>query len=329
MTRWCEGRTELMPYRGVCLVRRVELMRFQGDWEAALEEARRACDWLSHPASLEGPGSALYQIGELNRLRGDFAAADEAYRHASRLGKSPEPGLALLWLANGQMDVAATAVGRALDEVGDNGARRADLLRACVEIRLAMDDVVGARAAAAELTALAATLDVLPMRALADQAQGSVLIAHGDALAALPFLRRSWTAWQQLDAPYEAATTRVLIGSACRALGDEESAAMELDAARWVFERLGAKPDLARLEGLSPSTTSDNAGGLTPREIEVLALVAAGETNKGIAAALIISEHTVARHVQNMLRKLGFGSRASLAAFAVEKGLAFRSPGQN
>jgi len=326
LSRWCEGQPDLVPYRGPCLVHRVELMRLRGDWEDALEEARRACEWLSLTASPEGPADAFYQLGELHRLRGDFAAAEEAYRQASRLGRPPEPGCALLWLARGQSDAAATAVRRALDETDDT-ARRSELLAAHVEILLALGDAAGAQPAAAELSELAATLGALPLRALADRAEGSVLIAAGEPRAALAPLRRAWTAWKELDAPYEAARVRALIGTACRALGDGESAAMELDAARWVFERLGAAPDLARLDAGPVAIAPDAASGLTPREIEVLALIAAGDTNKSIAAALVISEHTVARHVQNMLQKLGFSSRASLAAYAVEQGLARRPSG--
>jgi DNA-binding CsgD family transcriptional regulator len=328
LTRWCEGQPDLVPYRGPCLVHRVELMRLRGDWVDALEEARRACEWLSSPASPEGPADAFYQLGELYRLRGDFAAADAAYRQASRLGRPPEPGVALLWLVRGQAEAAAAAIRRALDETRADCARRSELLAAYVEILLALGDTAAARTATTELAGLATTLDALPLRALADRAEGRVLIAEGAPRAALAPLRRSWTAWQQLEAPYEAATVRALIGTACRALGDEESAAMEVDAARWVFERLGAAYDLARLDVDSAPLAPTAARGLTRREIEVLTLIAAGETNKAIAAALVISEHTVARHVQNMLQKRGFSSRASLAAFAVEEGLARRPASQ-
>jgi DNA-binding CsgD family transcriptional regulator/tetratricopeptide (TPR) repeat protein len=328
LTRWCEGQPDLVPYRGPCLVHRVELMRLRGDWEDALEEARRACEWLSQPATPEGPADAFYQLGELYRLRGDFAAAEVAYRQASRLGRTPEPGVALLWLARGQAAAAAAAVRRALDETGADRARRSELLAAYVEILLALGDTAGARTATTELARLAATLDALPLRALAERAEGSVLIAEGAPRAALAPLRRSWAAWQRLEAPYEAARVRALIGTSCRALGDEESAAMEVDAARWVFERLGAVHDLARLGAESASPAPAAASGLTRRETEVLSLIAAGETNRAIAAALVISEHTVARHVQNMLQKLGFSSRASLAAFAVQEGLAGRPAGQ-
>lgn len=333
LSRWCEGQPDLVPYRGPCLVHRVELMRLRGDWEDALDEALRACDWLSLPNSPEGPADAFYQLGELYRLRGNLSGAEEAYRQASRLGRPPEPGLALLWLARGQTEAAETALRRALDEAGaGDRTRRAELLAASIEVLLARGDGASAEIAAAELSDIAATVQALPLQALAQRAQGSVLIAINEPGAALAPLRGSWAAWKQVEAPYEAARVRALIGAACRALGDDESAAMEFDAARWVFERLGATPDLARLDAVgSPSSAAAPAPatGLTLRETEVLGLIAAGETNKAIAAALVISEHTVARHVQNMLQKLGFASRASLAAFAVERGLAPRRHSQN
>ena len=328
LSRWCAGQPDLVPYRGPCLVHRVELMRLRGDWDDALEEARRACEWLSLPASPETPADAFYQLGELYRLRGEFAAADEAYRNASRVGRQPEPGIALLWLARGQAEAAAAAVRRALDESTVDRARRSELLAAYVEILLALGDTAAARTATSELAELAAVVGALPLRALADRAEGSVLIAEGDPRAALAPLRRSWMAWQHVDAPYEAARVRVLIGAACRALGDEESAAMEVDAARWVFTRLGAVHDLDRLGAEAAPLGPAAAGGLTRRELEVLSLVAAGEPNKAIAAALVISEHTVARHVQNMLQKLGVSSRTSLAAFAFEAGLTRGFAGQ-
>ncbi|HZP57065.1 MAG TPA: LuxR C-terminal-related transcriptional regulator [Dehalococcoidia bacterium] len=327
LSRWCEAQPDVVPYRGPCLVHRVEVMRLRGDWEDALEEARRACDWLSLPTTPEGPADAFYELAELHRLRGEFEEAEEAYRQASRLGRSLQPGCALLWLARGQADAAEKAIRVALEEPDVGPPRRAELLAAHVEALLALRDIEGARAAAAELGRVSRSLEALPLRALAGRAEGSVLIAAGDPRAALAPLRRSWAVWKQVEMPYEAARARALIAIACRALGDDESAAMESDAARWVFERLGAMPDLARLDGEAPGAGAPR--GLTPRETEVLALVAAGETNKGIAATLLISEHTVARHVQNMLQKLGFSSRASLAAFAVKQGLARTPAGQN
>jgi ATP/maltotriose-dependent transcriptional regulator MalT len=246
---------------------------------------------------------------------------------ADELRRGGRPAVAVACDVTDPEQVEA-AVRRALDETGADRGRRSELLGAQVEILLALGDTAEARTAANELHELAAALDALPLRALADRAEGSVLIAEGEPRAALAPLRRSWTAWQRLEAPYEAARVRALIGTACRALGDAESAAMEADAARWAFQRLGAAYDLARLDADAASPAPAAASGLSPREVEVLSLIAAGETNKAIAAALVISEHTVARHVQNMLQKLGFSSRASLAAFAVQEGLAPRPAGQ-
>jgi DNA-binding CsgD family transcriptional regulator len=326
LTRWCEGQPDLVPYRGPCLVHRVELMRLRGDWDDAIEDARLACDWLSDPATPEGPADAFYQLAELYRLRGELEKAEEAYRQASRHGRAPEPGLALMWLTRGQVEAAAAAIRRALEECGEEDrTKRAELLTAHVEIMLAQGDIASAQESADELAKLAVALNALPLRAMADQAEGSVRLEAGDSRRALTALRRSWGAWKRVDAPHDAARVRVLIGRACQALGDTESAIMEFDAARWVFEGLGAAPDIARLDAETPSLSrAATASGLTQRELDVLCRIAAGETNKEIAAALVISEHTVARHVQNMLQKLGFSSRTSLAAFAVEKGLARR-----
>jgi ATP/maltotriose-dependent transcriptional regulator MalT len=323
LTRWCESQPDLVPYRGPCLVHRVELMRIRGEWPVALEEAQRACEWLSMPASPEGAGDAHYQMAELHRLRGQYAEAEAAYRQAVRCGRRPEPGLPLLWLARGQGESAKTALRRSLDESGNDRCLRATLLVAYVEVLLALGDTAGARAAATELAEIARLLDSLFLSAAVDDVEGRLAIVDGSGADALAPLRRAWMAWQRLDAPFEAARERVQIGIVYRELGDTESAAMEFDAARWVFQQLGARPALESLNALAPSlSTMDRVGGLTVREVEVLRLVAEGRTNKEIASALVISEHTVARHVQNMLAKLAFSSRTQLAAFAVESGVA-------
>jgi DNA-binding NarL/FixJ family response regulator len=327
LTRWCEGQPDLVPYRGRCLTHRVELMRLHGDWQDAVEEAHRACDWLSLSASPETPADAFYQLGEVHRVRGEFEEAEKAYRQASRWGRSPEPGIALLWLGRGHIDAAVAALRRSLDESDDNCGKRAELLAAYVEVLLARGDLTPAREAASELKSLADSLDAVLLWALANRAEGSVLLHEGHPSAAVAALRRSWRRWQELAAPYEAARVRVLIARACRALGDEGSALMEIDAARWVFEQLAAKFDLTHLDREFTPDPPSTAGGLTLREIDVLRLIAAGKTNKEIASALVISEHTVARHVQNMLQKLGSSSRSSLAAFAVEHDLAHRGSG--
>jgi DNA-binding CsgD family transcriptional regulator len=306
-----------MPYRGQCLVHRAELLQPHGAWPDALDEARRASTVLSQLRHRPWVGEAFYQEAELHRLRGTFGQAEEAYRQASQWGRDPQPGLAQLRLAQGQAAAAAAAIRRATDEARDS-AIRARLLGPYVEIMLATDDLPAARAGAQELAAIAADLDAPYLRAAAALATGALLLREADAGAALAVLRPAWATWQELGAPYNAARVRVQLGLACRALGDEDGEAMELDAARKVFESLGAAVDVARLESLARGASRRTVGGLTCREVEVLRLVAAGQTNRQIALALGISGHTVRRHLQNVFARLGVPSRAAAAAFAVQ-----------
>ncbi len=146
-------------------------------------------------------------------------------------------------------------------------------------------------------------------------------LARGEPADALTELRRALQVWQELGAPYEAARARVLVGLACAGLGDEEGAALELEAARTVFEELGARPDVSRADSLRTSPSVPDTHGLSPRELQVLRLVASGETNKAIAAALVLSERTVDRHVSNIYAKLRVSSRAAATAYAYEHGL--------
>jgi DNA-binding CsgD family transcriptional regulator len=321
LTRWCDSQPDLVPFRGQCRVHRAELMQLHGAWPDAMDEVRQARDRLSDPS---GPpavvGMACYQQAELHRLCGEFAQAEDGYRQALESGRQPQPGLALLRLAQGQVDVAVAAIRTALDEAQGRAAR-SRMLAPYVEIVLAAGDVQAARIAGDELAEIAADFDAAFLYAVAAHWRGAVLLAEGDARAALVVLRRAWTAWQELEAPYEAARVRVLAGLACRELGDGDTAEMELDAARRVFQELGAAPALARLAKISRTAQAEAAGGLTKREVQVLALVAAGNSNRAIAVELFLSEKTVERHLSNILTKLGVGSRTAAAAYAFERGI--------
>jgi DNA-binding CsgD family transcriptional regulator len=295
-------------------VRHAEIMQLHGAWTEAMHEFERGGEVLLQHGD-RAAGAALYQLGELYRLRGKFAEAEEAYRVASEWGRTPQPGLAQLRLAQGRLDTASAAIRGAMEE--SRGRRtRPGVLGAAVDILLAAEDVVAARTAADELSNTAGELDSPFLRAVASRARGAVLLAEGDASNAGIALRNAWAGWQELGAPYEAARTRVLLGMVCRALGDEDAAALELDAARKAFESLGAEPDLNRLQALQGKAGNRSGGALTSREVEVLRLVAAGRTNRMIAGDLDISEKTVARHVSNIFMKLGLSSRAAATAYA-------------
>jgi DNA-binding CsgD family transcriptional regulator len=311
LTQWCARQPDMVAHTGVCLVHRAEIMQLQGAWRDALVEARRAGERLARATTNQlAAGQAHYRQGEVQRLQGKLAAAEEAYRHASRCGWEPQPGLALLRLAQGKGEAAAAAIRRAVGETSDFAARAA-LLPACVEIMLAVGDAGAARRASRELEQIAEG-----RAAMSAQARGAVALAEGDARAALDAARRACHAWQQLEAPYDTARARVLVGLACRALGDHDTAGLELEAARDVFARLGAVPDVARVDALAGDAAADAGHALTARELEVLRLVAGGMSNRAIAAALVISEHTVARHLQNIFAKLGVSSRTAASAFA-------------
>jgi DNA-binding CsgD family transcriptional regulator len=320
LTRWCEAQPQLVSFTGRCLAHRAGIKQLHGAWADALEEAVLARERSEQAMNRAATGQAYYQQAELRRLRGDFTAAEAAYRDASRFGREPQPGLALLRLAQGDADAAAGALRRALAETAEPLAR-AVLLPAYVEVALARDDVAEAASASAELDEIDARYGRRMLHAIAAQVRGAVELARGEPKAALRSLRSAWQVWEELDAPYEGGRVRILVGLACRALGDEDGAALEFEAARAVFGALEAAPELARVDALSGRAESAETHGLSPRELEVLRLLASGRTNRDIAAELVVSEHTVARHVQNIFVKLEVSSRSAATAFAFAHGL--------
>ena len=317
LTAWCDTQPDMVTFTGQCLVHRAELLHLHGALLEAVEEAKRALERFAHGADKFASGDAYYQQAEAYRVLGESAAAEDAYQQASRWGRQPQPGLALLRLAQGKTDAAAAAIGRAVAETTDR-LQRVKLLPAQVEIMLAAGEVQAALDAADELIQIAGAYSTPALRAMANHARGAAMLADGDSHAALVALRGAWQLWRELHAPYEAARVRVLVGLACRQLGDREAAAMEFDAARTVFAQLGAALDLARVEALARSGAAPNAQGLTERELQVLRLLATGKTNHAIANELVLSEKTVHRHVSNIFTKLGVSSRAAATAYAYQ-----------
>jgi DNA-binding CsgD family transcriptional regulator len=317
---WCDAHPDIL-FRGECLVRRSELLQLHGAWDAALAEAEEACARLDGRSNVRDAGTSAYRAAELYRLRGEFKKAEELYRRASQVGRSPHPGLAFLRLAQGQVEAAAVAIRRELPE-RRSPAIRAEVLRACVEILLTVKDLAAAREAAEELARTATAVNAPFLRASSAGCSGAVTLAGGDAASAIALLRDACAIWRELEAPYEIARTRELTGLAYRQLGDEEGAQLELEAAAETFERLGARPDAARLTSLMATAPSPDAHGpLTGREVEVLRLIASGKTNRAIATELAISEKTVARHVSNILMKLDLPSRSAATAYAYSRNL--------
>jgi DNA-binding NarL/FixJ family response regulator len=308
-----------MLYRGQCLIHRAEMLHLRGDWDAAADQIEEAYRRLADPVGQQSRGAAAYLKGDLHRLRGQDRAAEAEFQLASELGRDPQPGLALLRLATGKVEAAAASIRRAYHEAGDPMSR-ARLAAGYVEITLASGDVAAARSAAEDLGTIAGMLGRPLPTTLHQQLLGAVLLAEHQPEPALSALRQALAGWRELGAAYDAARTRMQIAAACRAVGDDDCAEMELAGAIPVFDRLNAVRDAAAARaGLEP--TARPSSGLTSREEEVLAHIAKGLTNRQIAERLVVSEKTVATHVTHILTKLELPSRAAATAYAYEHGL--------
>lgn len=319
MSRWCDSQSELVPYRGQCLVRRAKIMQLQGDWENAMNEIEKAHK-LAGKSMPPAEGEAWYCQGELYRLQGNFSKAETSYRRANQLGWKPQPGLALLKLEGDQPEAAMEAIRQAEQESRDP-FKRSEILPAFIEIMLETDRLQDAQNAADELSGLSEKLDTQYLRAVATRARGQVLMKENKPREALNSLLDAWSTLKHMGALYESARTRVLIGLAYRAVDAPDTAELELDAARWMFRRLGAEHDLTKIDMLMRNTDTEEKHGLTPRELEVLCCLATGKTNKEIAQELYISERTVDSHVSNILGKLNLPSRAAATAYAFKHNL--------
>ncbi len=312
-TRWCATQQELVLYRGHCFLHTAEVLGYLGRWPEALDQARHACEHLAEPVHPMALGAASVVEGDLLRRMGDLAGAEASYRRASEHGRDPQPGLALLRVAQGRLDAGAAAIRRALGEAGDPMSR-VRLLGSYVEVVLAAGDLEAARPAAVELVETASMFGTGLLVAMARRALGAVLLAEGDAAGALVELRAACNELNRLGVVHEAACARLLLADACEALGDHDTASMERAAAEAV------------LASLRPERGPRAATDLTDRELEVLGLLAAGKTNRVIAQELFISEKTVASHVSHIFTKLGVTSRSAATAYAYDHGYLGGSP---
>ncbi len=313
-TRWAQ-RHPLAVFPGLCRVHLASSLRLRGRWDEAEQQARQACVELA-TLNVASAAAGYAEIGEIRRRIGDLTGAEDAFRKAEELSGQPQPGLAVLRLAQGNIDAAVAIIGRALDDITWNRLGRAHLLPARAQIAIAADDLPGAMLALEELESIAAEFAGPALIAAAASTRGRVQLASGDR-AAVATLRQAAERWQELGAPHEVATARMLQGAALREEGDLDAAATAFESAGALFSQLGAKSDLLSLDNFT-NCSPDLPAGLTTRECEVLRLVAAGKTNKQIAGDLFLSEKTIARHLSNIFTKIEVTSRSAATAFAYD-----------
>jgi DNA-binding CsgD family transcriptional regulator/tetratricopeptide (TPR) repeat protein len=319
--RWCEQQGVNSWYPGVCRLHRCEITSLRGEWASAEREALRAAEELA-PFGGYLIAEGLYLAGEIRGRRGDYAGAEDAFLRAHELGHDAQPGLALIRLARHDVHGAAGQLRLALLGGPHPPMRRVRLLAASVRVALELGDIAAAEHAVSELADVARTTESRLAWALLGMSHGALLLAKDDVEGALPLLRESATICTHLNLPYECAQDRMLLGHAARRAGDEQTARLEFESAEATFRRLGAIPDAARAAALAHWPALRGPSGLSEREVEVLRLLASGLPNRDIAAKLVISEHTVRRHLSNIYRKTGVPSRTAATAFAIEHGLA-------
>lgn len=325
LTRWCDAQPDIVPFRGQCLVRRAELIQLHGEWNRALEEAKEACVLLTRPPGEPAAGEAFYRKAELLRLLGDFEQAEKCYREAVKWNRIPQPGLALLRLAQNQGDAAETAIKNSLRETRDT-KKRSEMLPGVVHILLAMSQIEEADRATKELWAIASEFDAPYLDAISTHCQGAVFFAKRNYKIALVYFHKALKLWNSMQLPYESAQTRELKGRVYLELNDNDNAELDLAAAKWSYEQLNARPDLHRINQLRHKKKQYNTYGLTLREMQVLSRVASGKTNNSIGGELFISERTVDRHVSNIYKKLNVSSRVEATTFAIRNNLLYIDP---
>ncbi len=310
--RWCEGFGSAVMFMGVCRVHRAQLLQVRGEWAAAEAEVQRVCEDLA-AMNVVAVGMALYELGEVRRGRGDLTGAEAAYAQAHQHGCDSQPGLALVRLAQGRVAEALGALQAAESATAERLARTR-IWVALAEVAVAAGALEEAERAADELDGAAAAFASPGLAAAAAVAHGRVRLAGGDGAGAVEALEAGRRQWQSLGARPLVAQIRLLLAAAHDHLGTPRRAEQERSTATAELAELGAAP---------PGATGGQArpGGLTVREVEVLGLVARGLSNREVAALLVLSERTVARHLANVFTKLGVTSRTAAAAFAHDHGL--------
>lgn len=319
---WCTRNPGVSVFDGECSLHTGQVLALQGGWTEAIAEFAASRARFEFRSLTLAAGTAERERGDLLRLRGEERAAEEAYQSAAERGCDPQPGLALLWLARGKQAAAIAAIHRCLAEAGPP-AHRMVLLPSAVEVHLAVGHIVEAEPLLAELDDLAAATESATAFAAAAHSHACLELSRQDADGALPYARKAVQGWSSIGCPFEVARSRVALARALSVIGDQQSCRRELDAALGAFTALEAAPSAAEVAGLVELLQADkgSAGtpaGLSPREVEVLRLVATGRSNRQIASALGISEKTVARHISNIFAKVDVTSRTGAAAFAYE-----------